>query len=62
MKTAKAQTNLEIDVTCPYCGESEDVTNELKHQLGIGIRTIHVHKVIKCGECNEHFVIDEVRY
>lgn len=62
MKTAKAETNLEIHVSCPYCGSYEDVTTKLTEYLEDDLRASGIEKEITCSECKKIFIVDEVIY
>lgn len=61
MKTAIAQIDLEIEVTCPYCDESNDVASELKNKLGFCTNK-YINEQITCCECKESFRVTELKY
>jgi ribosomal protein S27E len=62
MKTASAETSIEIWVHCPHCTEYQNRFDDLREALDGEPRAEECNEVIKCEDCGEEFVVTEITY
>jgi len=64
MKTAIAETSLDVWVDCPCCGEYVNATEDLKESLEDDLRAEDIEEHVTCDnkECKEIFIVTEITY
>jgi hypothetical protein len=63
MKTATARTNIECNVTCPYCDTYQDRLDELREHFNSGEpRAEECDAELECNNCKETFIVDLIEY
>ena len=64
MKTASAETSLDVWVTCPYCDEYIQATESLKEHLEDDLTAEEIEIEVVCDNrhCKETFLVTEITY
>lgn len=62
MEKINANCFIEILCTCPYCGAVEDVFDDVRELMGDDHRAENIDKEVKCSECEQIFIVENVMY
>lgn len=63
IKTAKADSWLEINVDCPYCYEYLDVLEQAREYLDNGeLSAQNIECEITCPECKKDFIVTDINF
>lgn len=64
MKTAIAETSLDVWVHCPYCDGYQDVTEQLREELNYDLTSSDLENEIECDHrsCKKTFMVTDITY
>jgi len=63
IKTAEAETSIEIWVHCPHCEGYQNRFDDLRESLDYNeLRAEECDAVIKCEDCAEDFMVTKITY
>ena len=63
MKTAVAETSIEIWVHCPHCDEYQNRLEDLREELDYNeLRAEECEAEIKCEDCEKSFIVNKITF
>ena len=62
MKKVNANCFIEVCCKCPYCDAFEDVFENVRESMDDDHRAENIDVEVKCSECGEPFIVENVRF
>ena len=62
MEKVNANCFIEVCCKCPYCDAFEDVFEDVRESMDDDHRADNIDVEVKCSECGEPFIVENVRF
>jgi hypothetical protein len=62
MKRIDAKCFVEVAAECPYCGAIDDILDDVRELMEDDHRAYNIDKEIRCSECKNVYIVDNVNF